>query len=40
MDTVGVADRTDPQSYTILPYATWLDAGGVKGTEQFSVRNP
>ncbi len=27
----------DPQSYTILPYANWLDSG-VKGTEQFSVR--
>ncbi len=27
----------DPQSYTILPYATWLDTG-VKGSEQFSVR--
>ncbi|MCB1291045.1 MAG: hypothetical protein KDB45_05880, partial [Mycobacterium sp.] len=39
MDTVPVSPtETDPQSYTILPYATWLDAGGVKGTEQFSVR--
>ncbi len=27
----------DPQSYTILPYATWLDTG-VKGSEQFNVR--
>ena len=39
MDTVPVSPtETDPQSYTILPYATWLDAGGAKGTEQFSVR--
>lgn len=28
---------TDPQSYTMMPYATWLDTG-VKGTEQFNVR--
>lgn len=28
---------TDPQSYTILPYADWLDTG-VKGTQQFNVR--
>lgn len=28
---------TDPQSYTILPYATWLD-GGTKGQQQFNVR--
>lgn len=28
---------SDPQSYTILPYANWLDSG-VKGSEQFSVR--
>lgn len=28
---------TDPQSFTILPYATWLD-GGVKGVETFRVR--
>ncbi len=27
----------DPQSYTVLPYATWLDTG-VKGAETFSVR--
>lgn len=27
-----------PQSYTILPYATWLDAGGTKDTQTFSVR--
>ena len=29
---------TDPQSYTILPYATWLDAGGTKSAQQFHVR--
>ena len=28
---------TDPQSYTILPYANWLD-GGVKNTQTFHVR--
>jgi len=39
MGTVPVSpDATDPQSYTILPYATWLDPGGVKGTETFQVR--
>jgi ABC-2 type transport system ATP-binding protein len=27
----------DPQSYTILPFATWLD-GGSKGTETFKIR--
>ena len=27
----------DPQSYTILPYANWLDAAA-KGTQQFNVR--
>jgi ABC-2 type transport system ATP-binding protein len=27
----------NPQSYTILPYATWLD-GGTKGTENFKIR--
>ncbi|MGI9125998.1 MAG: CocE/NonD family hydrolase, partial [Mycobacterium sp.] len=32
------ADTTDPQSYTILPYANWLDAGQTKGTETFGVR--
>jgi ABC-2 type transport system ATP-binding protein len=31
------ATTTDPQSYTILPYANWLD-GGAKGTQTFSVR--
>jgi ABC-2 type transport system ATP-binding protein len=29
---------TDPQSFNVLPYATWLDAGGSKGTEEFAVR--
>lgn len=29
---------TDPQSYTILPYANWLDQGQVKGIEQFEIR--
>ena len=33
-DTIGT---TDPQSYTILPYANWLD-GGTKGTQTFGVR--
>ena len=28
----------DPQSYTALPYATWLDTGGTKGTQTFTVR--
>lgn len=28
---------TDPQSFTILPYANWLD-GGAKGTQTFDVR--
>ena len=32
------ATDTDPQSFTVLPYATWLDAGGVKGTQTFTVR--
>ena len=32
------ATTTDPQSYTILPYATWLDPGGSKGLETFRVR--
>ena len=27
-----------PQSYTLLPYANWLDAGGVKGAQTFTVR--
>ncbi len=38
--TVPVAPGSlvpDPQSYTILPYATWLD-GGSKGTETFKIR--
>jgi ABC-2 type transport system ATP-binding protein len=29
---------TDPQSYTILPYANWLDVGGSKGVQSFAVR--
>jgi len=29
---------TDPQSYTILPYANWLDVGGSKGVQNFAVR--
>lgn len=38
LGTVPVTPTTrDPQSYTILPYATWLD-GAVKGTETFTVR--
>lgn len=36
--TVPITPTTpDPQSYTILPYATWLD-GGSKGTETFRIR--
>ena len=27
-----------PQSLTVLPYATWLDPGGTKGTEQFGLQ--
>jgi ABC-2 type transport system ATP-binding protein len=38
LDTVPIPGGTDPQSYTILPYATWLNPGGVKGTEEFQVR--
>ena len=30
-------DTTDPQSFTVLPYANWLD-GGTKGTQTFGVR--
>jgi len=33
----GEVGTTDPQSYTILPYANWLD-GGAKGTQTFGVR--
>ena len=29
---------TDPQSFTLLPYATWLDAGGTEGVQTFTVR--
>ncbi len=32
-----VPQTTDPQSFTILPYANWLD-GGAKGTQTFDVR--
>ena len=32
-----VPPTTDPQSFTILPYANWLD-GGAKGTQTFHVR--
>ncbi len=28
----------DPQSYTVLPYASWLDSGGIKSAQQFTVR--
>jgi len=27
-----------PQSVTVLPYATWLDSGGTKGTEKFGLQ--
>ena len=37
MGTVPLLGNTE-QSFTILPYATWLDAGGVKGIEDFQVR--
>nr|MCW1957210.1 hypothetical protein [Mycobacterium sp.] len=37
IDTVPGVGGPDPQSYTILPYATWLD-GGSKGTETFKIR--
>ena len=30
-------DTTNPQSFTILPYANWLD-GGARGTQTFGVR--
>ena len=35
---LGTVPDGGPQSFTALPYATWLDSGGVKGTEQFSVK--
>jgi len=39
MGTVPISPTaTDPQSFTVLPYATWLDPGGVKGLEDFQVR--
>ena len=33
----GIA-TDDPQSYTILPYANWLDAGETKGVQNFGIR--
>ena len=36
--TVPIPGGTDPQSFTILPYANWLDSGGAKGVETFNVR--
>lgn len=39
LGTVPIPGGTDPQSYTILPYANWnLITGVGKGTEQFGVR--
>jgi len=39
LGTVPIPGGTDPQSYTILPYATWnLITGAGKGTEEFGVR--
>lgn len=32
------ATATDPQSFTVLPFATWLEKGGSRGTESFDVR--
>lgn len=32
------ATATDPQSFTLLPYATWLDVVVAKGTQTFTVR--
>ncbi|MDA2950896.1 MAG: peptidase S15, partial [Actinomycetota bacterium] len=37
MGTVPLLGNTE-QSFTVLPYATWLNPGGVKGTEDFQVR--
>ncbi len=37
--TIGTVPLGDTeQSFTVLPYATWLNPGGVKGTEEFRVR--
>ena len=39
LGTVPIPGGTDPQSYTILPYANWnLITGAGKGTEEFGVR--
>jgi len=37
LGTVPIPGGTNPQSFTVLPYATWLD-GDLKGTEEFRVR--
>ncbi len=37
MGTVPLLGNTE-QSFTVLPYATWLNPVGVKGTEDFQVR--
>lgn len=37
LGTVPLIGNTE-QSFTVLPYATWLNPGGVKGTEEFRVR--
>lgn len=34
----GSIEIGGPQSYTLLPYANWLDAGGTKGAQTFTVR--
>ena len=34
----ATADDPEAQTFTVLPYATWLNPGGVKGTEDFQVR--
>lgn len=38
MGTVEIGGALLPDSFTLLPYATWLDDGGSKGAEDFSVR--
>lgn len=37
LGTVPIPGGPNPQSFTVLPYATWLDGGG-KGTEEFQIR--
>ncbi len=37
LGTVPIPGGPNPQSFTVLPYASWLD-GGLKGTEEFRVR--